>query len=95
MIDGSLGTLSNIVQKLQSALHAKAKAEPNYRFYTLWDKIYREDILTIAYLKCRRNAGSHSIDEETFSAIDQAGVKEWIGKLQEELRIKTYEPQPL
>ena len=53
--DRRLGNLStpNSVQKLQKALHAKAKAEPDFRFYALYDKLYREDILAHAYAQCR------------------------------------------
>lgn len=94
MIDEYLLTPTKI-QTLQIALHAKAKAEPSYRFYTLWDKIYRRDILETAYKRCRKNGGSHGIDQETFEKIEAQGVNEWIGKLQEELRRKKYLPQPL
>ena len=94
MIDNDLLT-PNKIQKLQMALHAKAKAEPSYRFYTIWDKLYRKDVLETAYQRCRRNAGSHGIDKETFTDIEDQGLDVWLGKLQEELRDKVYEPKPL
>ena len=95
VIDASLATPSSKVQALQIALHAKAKAEPNYRFYSLWDKVYRADILKVAYKRCRRNGGAHGIDHETFADIETYGVERWLGKLQQELKDKTYNPQPL
>lgn len=90
MIDESLKTLNNRVQKLQIALHTKAKAEPGYRFYSLWDKVYREDILLSAYKRCYRNGGSHGADGETFKDIESEGRLIWLGKLQEELKNKNY-----
>ena len=57
---GSLSTPES-VQKLQTALHAKAKAEAGYRFYALYDKIYREDILAHAYAQCRSNRGAPGV----------------------------------
>lgn len=95
VIDEYLVTPINKVQALQLALHAKAKAEPTYRFYTLWDKIYRADILWEAYQRCRRNGGSHGIDHQTFADIEAGGLSRWLGKLQKELKGKTYCPQPL
>lgn len=95
VIDTSLITPASRVRTLQIALHAKAKAEPSYRFYTLWDKLCRTDILEIAYKRCRRNGGSHGIDHETFAEIDISGVDEWLGKLQKELKDKSYYPKPL
>jgi len=80
---------------LQTALQAKAKAEPSYRFYNLWDKIYREDVLWEAYRRCRVNDGVPGADRVTFQQIEAEGVKAWLAKLQEELRSKTYCPGPL
>ena len=91
----SLPTLLNTVQKLQKALQAKAKAEPNYRFYSLWDKVYRRDVLWQAYRHCRANGGAPGVDRVTFDQIEAEGVGPWLSKLQEELRNKTYVSLPL
>jgi RNA-directed DNA polymerase len=91
----SLPTLRNSVQKLQTALQAKAKAEVNYRFYSLWDKVYRQDVLWQAYRHCRANGGAPGVDGVTFDQIQAEGVEAWLAKLQEELRNKTYCSLPL
>ena len=91
----SLPTLRNSVQKLQKALRAKAKAEPGYRFYSLWDKVYRRDVLWEAYRRCRANNGAPGVDGVTFEKIETQGVGPWLAKLQEELRRKTYVSLPL
>jgi RNA-directed DNA polymerase len=78
------------VRKLQAALQAKAKAAPNYRFYCLYDKMYRADVLAHAYDCCRANDGTAGVDAETFAAIEAAGREQWLGALAEELRQKTY-----
>ena len=62
---GNLATPAS-VQKLRTALHAKAKAEPDFRFYALYDKIYREDILRHAYAQCRANKGAPGVDWQDF-----------------------------
>ena len=71
---GNLSTPDS-VQKLQTALHAKAKAEPGYRFYALYDKIGREDILTHAYAQCRSNKGAPGVDGQDFADIEAYGVE--------------------
>jgi group II intron reverse transcriptase/maturase len=81
------------VGKLQAALHSKAKASPDYRFYLLYDKLYREDVLAHAYACCRRNDGAPGVDGQTFADIEAQGVDRWLGELAEELRKKTYQPQ--
>jgi group II intron reverse transcriptase/maturase len=91
----SLPTLLESVQKLQMALQAKAKAEPGYRFYSLWDKVYRRDVLWDAYRHCRTNGGAPGVDGVTFDQIEAQGVEVWLVKLQEELRNKTYCSLPL
>jgi RNA-directed DNA polymerase len=92
-----LGNLStpNSVQKLQTALHAKAKAEAGYRFYALYDKISREDILAHAYAQCRSNKGAPGVDGQDFEDIEAYGVRRWLGELALALRQETYRPDPI
>ena len=92
-----MGDLStpNSVQKLQTALHAKAKAEPGYRFYALYDKISREDILAHAYAQCRSNKGAPGVDRQDFEAVEAYGVERWLGELALALRQETYRPDPI
>ena len=82
-------------QKLQKALHAKAKAEAGYRFYALYDKISREDILAHAYAQCRSNKGAPGVDGQDFADIEAYGVQRWLGELALALRQETYRPNPI
>ena len=91
---GNLSTPKS-VQKLQKALHAKAKAEAGYRFYALYDKISREDILTHAYALCRSNKGAPGVDGQDFADIDAYGVQRWLGELALALREESYQPDPI
>ena len=97
MRDRGLGNLSTpkSVQKLQMALHAKAKTEAEYRFYSLYDKIYREDILAHAYAQCRSNKGSPGVDGQDFTDIEAYGVSRWLGELAIALKEETYRPDPI
>src|SRR5262245_49478302 len=88
----SLSTLST-VQKLQAALHAKAKGSPSCRFYTLYDKVYRKDVLWFAYRRCLINGGAAGVDGQTFEDIEAYGLVRWLDELTEELRRKQYQPQ--
>jgi RNA-directed DNA polymerase len=90
----SLTTPSKI-RELQSKLYRKAKNEPEYRFYWLYDKIYREDILSHAYELVRANQGAPGVDGQTFEEIESAGWERWLTGIREELRHKTYRPQPV
>ena len=81
------------IQKLQTALHAKAKAEPGFRFYLLYDKVYRADILTHAYACCRANKGAAGVDEQEFADIEAYGVERWLGELAQALREENYRPE--
>lgn len=83
------------VQKLQMALHAKAKAEAGYRFYALYDKIYREDILAHAYAQCRSNKGAPGVDGRDFADIEAYGVQRWLAELALALREESYRPEPI
>jgi RNA-directed DNA polymerase len=83
------------VQKLQMALHAKAKAEADYRFYALYDKISREDILAHAYAQCRSNKGAPGVDGQDFADIEAHGVERWLAELALALRQETYRPEPI
>jgi RNA-directed DNA polymerase len=85
----SLTTLQK-VEKLQSALHAKAKGSPDFRFYSLYDKICRKDVLWIAYWRCQSNGGSEGVDGQTFEAIEAYGIERWVDELTEELKRKDY-----
>ena len=80
------------VQKLQSALHAKAKEEPGYRFYLLYDKVYRADVLEYAYRCCKANKGAAGVDGQRFEDIEAYGEGRWLGELADRLRTKTYAP---
>jgi len=88
---GDLATPAS-VQKLQMALHAKAKTEAGYRFYALYDKIYREDILAHAYAQCRSNKGAPGVDGQDFSDVEAYGVQRWLGELAIALREGIYRP---
>src|SRR5258706_14453737 len=83
------------VQKLQTALHDKAKGSPNFRFYALYDKVYREDVLAFAYECCKANRGAAGVDGQTFEDIEEYGLKKWLDELTQELKSRTYRPQPV
>jgi RNA-directed DNA polymerase len=83
------------IRTLQRKLYCKAKAEPAFRFYLLYDKICREDILQHAYALARANAGAPGVDGVTFKQIDALGVEAWLAGLREELVSKTYRPDPV
>ena len=90
----SLPTLPT-VQKLQEALHAKAKGEPKFRFYALYDKVYRKDVLWTAWRRCRANDGAPGVDGQSFEDIETYGELKWLEELADELRTKAYQPQPV
>ena len=83
------------VEKLQKALHAKAKGSPNLRFYALYDKVYRPDVLWVAYRRCWINGGAPGIDGQAFEDIEAYGEMRWLDELAAELRTKTYRPSPV
>ena len=81
------------VQKLQTALQAKAKENPGCRFYALYDKVYRQDVLQFAYRCCKSNGGAAGVDGQAFEDIESYGQERWLGELTQELREKKYQPQ--
>ncbi|MDT8318913.1 MAG: reverse transcriptase domain-containing protein [Xanthomonadales bacterium] len=83
------------VEKLQQALHAKAQASPQFRFYQLYDKLYREDVLSHAYRLCRANGGAPGVDGERFEQIAEMGEQAWLEALANTLREKTYRADPV
>ena len=83
------------IRNLQRKLYCKAKAEPVFRFYLLYDKICREDILRHAYALARANAGAPGVDGVTFAQIDAYGVDAWLAGVREEIVSKTYRPEPV
>jgi RNA-directed DNA polymerase len=86
-------TPPSTVGKLQTVLGAKAKESPTYRFYALYDKVYRKDVLWWAYVRCHLNRGAAGVDGQTFEAIEEYGRHRWLDELAKDLRDKTYRPE--
>ena len=91
---GNLSTPKS-VRKLRRALHVKAKTESDYRFYALYDKLYREDILAHAYALCRSNRGAPGVDGQDFADVEAYGVERWLGELALALRDESYRPDAI
>src|SRR5215470_3921237 len=83
------------VQKLQTALHDKAKGSPGFRFYAVYDKVYRKDVLAFAYQCCKANGGAAGVDNQSFEDIEEYGVERWLDELAQELESRTYRPRPV
>ncbi len=88
-------TTPDKIRNLQRKLYCKAKAEPTFRFYLLYDKMCREDILVHAYRLARGNAGAPGVDGTTFARIEELGLEAWLAGLRAELVSKTYRPDPV
>src|SRR4051812_50035824 len=88
-------TTPDKIRTLQRKLYLKAKAEPDFRFYLLYDKVYRADILRHAYDLARANRGAPGVDGVDFAAIETAGLEDWLAGIETDLRTKTYRPQPV
>ena len=83
------------ISNFQRKLYSKAKAEPAFRFYMLYDKVCRDDILSHAYALCRSNGGASGVDGVTFGMIEASGLETWLAALREDLVLKTYRPEPV
>jgi RNA-directed DNA polymerase len=83
------------LRRLQEALYTKAKQEPAYRFYLLYDKVYRTDILAHAYALSQQRGGGPGVDGVRFEDIERAGAERWLAAVQEALQTQTYRPQPV
>jgi len=90
----SLATPDNI-RALQRKLYLKAKAEPGYRFYLLYDKVHRADVLRHAFDLVRANKGAPGVDGVSCAMIEATGLENWLSGIATELRTKTYQPQPV
>src|SRR6186713_2561402 len=88
-------TTPESIGRLQRKLYCKAKAEPAFRFYLLYDKICREDMLVHAWRLCRANGGAPGVDGVSFEAIEEEGLEGWLAGLRTELVEKTYRPAPV
>ena len=93
METGASLAAADTVRKLQTALHAKAKRDPAFRFYTLSDKVWRQDVLEAAWQAVRRNGGACGVDGETVADVEELGVERWLGELARELREDSYRPR--
>ena len=96
--DGGIGvslSTPESVQKLQTALHAKAKESPDFRFYAVYDKVYRRDVLAYAYERGKANGGAAGVDEQTFADIERYGVERWLDEVAQELKSRSYQPRPV
>jgi RNA-directed DNA polymerase len=94
VIDASL-EIPDKVRELQIKLYRKAKNEPGFRFYQLYDKVYREDIVLRAWMLAKANDGSPGRDDESFKDIESRGLMKWLNDLRKDLHDKTYRPQPV
>jgi len=88
-------TTPDAIQELQKKLYQKAKQDKKFRFYALYDKVYRKDVLDYAYRLVKTNKGAPGIDGITFEAIEGEGVERYLEQIAEEVRNKTYKPSPV
>ena len=81
------------IREFQRKLYTKAKQEPEYRYYMLYDKICREDILAHAYALAKANGGAPGVDGQSFREIETQGREDWLAALRQELIQESYRPQ--
>ena len=94
--DGGIGVslaTPETIRSLQRKLYDKAKREPGLRFYSLYDKVYRKDVLAHAYRQAKANGGSPGVDGVSFADIEARGVQGWLAGLEEDLRTGRYRPE--
>jgi RNA-directed DNA polymerase len=88
-------TTPDKIRQLQKKLYLKAKQEPDYRFYLLYDKVYREDILNHAWQLVREHNGAPGVDGVSCENIEARGMVEWLAGVRKELHEQTYKPDPV
>jgi RNA-directed DNA polymerase len=88
-------TAQTKLEELQGKLYVKAKTEPTFRFYVLYDKIHRGDVLAEALKQSKSKKGAPGVDGQSFEDIEKYGEERWLKELQEQLQGKTYRPQPV
>ena len=86
---------ADAVRDFQRKIYRKAKQEPKFRFYSLYDKICREDFLREAYKRVRANRGSPGVDGISFADVDEGGLESFLREIRKSLMEKSYRPDPV
>ena len=88
-----LKRIENKVRQFQRKLYLKAKQEREFRFYILYDKIYRWDILLLSWFRVKKNGGGPGLDGQTFKEIERDGAVQFLKQIQNDLQERTYKPE--